>query len=681
MSGIQKPSITFLPMEDIAGDLIENKNVMTKALTDDAITEATKTLAKAVSTSDQNTVKNSEQLGGIDAAGYMTAADGAKIIGVADTMSVIFSDEVKNLRDEVYQLKSQLVKNGYTDEMLAYEGFQDAFKSNNIKYETLICGVSQSSISLTDKLYINDLSKLKDFEEGKKFVIKKTDTLEEDFVTAISCDAAGKVQFTPSSDLLYDKDTVEIHKTSGEYIRNSFSFSKVVSGVDLSSKEKYHMQSDDTMTTPLKIATSNSGYAVGFKVPDSCVTDSKAALVNFKITTKAIGTPGNLLCHILKDNSVFTNGAFDPQFISIEDAKASGYLIATSQPIKAENAVAESQLEFNFFDESTNTYPQITNTKYIFVIECVSADATNYWNVRFSYYQNAANAIEDLEKYNSSFVYNKVVYNGSNPNERAITVINDIDKYDMLFTLTTKDIIDQTEYGNHEGLYTAKIILPKPIDISRARLTSRINREGCWYVSSYDSTYTKFTLAKEDEYAYSVTDLRFDEGDTVIIGNQVGKIKKSTSNTIELEAPIYIDSRIEKLFTKNNDSVKIPVYRVNYDITIKPYLVDWSNFDLTNKEFVATPVTDEVVSLDLTAVIPSGDNKLGSRVSDRLLFEAGFGSDSSGIAKLANEFEFQIKWKSKFEFDEINKSENVQNGYNELIGRIFDMILTFDKNY
>lgn len=677
---IQKPSITFLPMEDIAGDLIENKNFMTKAMVGADIKTTADALAKAV-TPDQSTVQNSLQLGGKNAADYMVAEDGTKILGVADTMSVIFSDEVQNIRDEVYQLKSQLSRNGYVEDVVSYEGFQDTFKRNNIKYETLICKPSTSSISLTDILYIDNLSKLVDFEVGKNFVIKKTDTLEELIVTVLTVDVAGRVQFYPSTSLLFDKDTIELHKTAGEYIRDTFSFSKVVSGVDLGSKEKYHMQSDDTMTTPRQIKASNTGYGISFKVPDNCVNNGRAALINFTITTKAIGNPGNLLCHVVKEESIFNAGVFSPVFTSIEDAKDKGLVIATSQPIKAENAVNEGQLTFDFFNEATNKYPEISNIKYLFVVECVNADIDNYWNVRFSYYQNGAATIEDLEKNNASFDYNKVVFTGSNPDEKAISIIDDIDKYDILFTLTTRDIIDQTEYGNKYGLYTAKITLPKPIDISRARLTTAINREGCYYVDAYDATYTKFTLAKEDEYAYSSTDLRFEQGDIVIIGNQMSTIKNSTSNTIELDTPIYIDSRIEKMFTKNNTSTKIPVYRMNYDISIKPYLVDWNNFDMVKKEFVATPVTEEVVKLNLASILPTGDNKIGSRVSDRLLFECNFGNDSNGIAKLANEFEFQIRWKSKFEFEEINKTENIQNGFNELIGRIHNLILTFDKNY
>lgn len=677
---LEKPSITFLPMEDIAGDLKENRNFMTNTLVTEAIETAIDPLAVSVA-GDNTTVENSLKLGGLVADDYMTSEDGTKIIGVADNMSTLFSGEVKNLRDELYQLKSQLSKNGYIEETIPYEGFQDSFKNNNIKYERLICGIFESSIALTDTLFISDESKIRDFEVGKSFIIKKTDTTEEQIVTVATSDGVNKITFYPSSSLLFDKDTIELHKTSGMYLRDSFSFSKVVSGVDIGSKERYHMQSDDTMTTPRQISATGTGYAIYFKVPDNCVTNFKAALTSFAITAKAIGNPGNLLCHVVKADSIYDTGVFAPKFTSIQDAKDKGLVIATSQPIKAEDAFNESQLAFNFFDLSTNEYPVISNTQYLFVIECVNADATNLWNIRFSYYMNGASLIEDLEKNNASFDFHTVIDTGSNPLERSISVIDDIDKYDMLFMLTTKEIIDQTEYGNKEGLYTVKIILPKPIDISRARLTTRIEREGCWYVESYDASYTKFTLAKEDVYAASTTDLRFDDGDTIIIGNQVGTVKKSTSNTVELYAPIFIDSRIEKLYTKNNTSTKIPVYRMNYDVSIKPYLVDWTNFDTVKKEFVSTAVTNEIVNLDLVAVLPTGSNKAGSRISDRLLFEGNFGNDDNGIAKLANEFEFQMRWKSKFEFAEINKPENIQNGFNELIGRINDLILSFDKNY
>ena len=677
---VMKPSVSFLPMNDIAGYLIENNDFTTKDQMDKTLSTAVESLAKAVD-GDRDTVKNALNLNGIEASEYLTRKDATKIEGITDVMNKLYSDEIQNLREELYQLRSQLGKDGFVDEDILYEGFIDTFKKNNIKYDKYVCGVKESSPVLTDVLYIDDLEKIKDFEVGKHFTIVKNDTAEKDIVTILESNDSGKVKFYPSTNLLTDATVVELWKTYGNYIRNSFSFSEITSGVDLGSQERYHMQSDDTMTAARAINSSSTGIATSFKIPSTCVPNDKAALISFSVTTKAIGNPGNLICHLIDESAGFTNGILSPTFISVEDAKDKGLVIASSQPIKAENALQQTTLSFDFFDKELNSYPEVEDKRYIFLIECVNADENNYWNLYFSYYRNDANEVDDLERYNVSLNYKAV--DGIDPDEKSLYIIDDIDKYDLLFTLAVKDIIEQTEYGNKEGLYTAKIILPKPIDVSRARLSMRINREGCYYtdLSSISDDFTEFTLYKEDEYSYSNTDLRFDENDIIIIGNQFGKVKKCTSNRVTLQEPLYLDYRIEKLYTKNNSVVKIPVYRMNYEASITPYLIDWNDFDLTTKQFNSEKISESVLDLNLTNIIPINNNKLGSRISDKLLFETKYGEDDEGFSKYANEFELQIKWKSKFEYNEINKAENIQNKFNELIGRIHELVLTFDKIY
>ena len=54
--------------------------------------------------------------------------------------------------------------------------------------------------------------------------------------------------------------------------------------------------------------------------------------------------------------------------------------------------------------------------------------------------------------------------------------------------------------------------------------------------------------------------------------------KNFLSNKITIKEPIYIDERMNRLFTKYYDEVKIPVYRMNYDAVIKPYYIDWNNW-------------------------------------------------------------------------------------------------------
>ena len=150
-----KPSLTFLPMEDIAGDLVENQKLATQDMLNKNTEAADKKYAYAVD-GDTSTVNNAMNLNGVPAEKYLTNEDATKIIGTADEMAEIYSGEIQNLRDELYQMKTQLSKNGYVVEDGMYEGFHDSFKRHNIKYETFITRVAQSSVSLTDVLYIDD---------------------------------------------------------------------------------------------------------------------------------------------------------------------------------------------------------------------------------------------------------------------------------------------------------------------------------------------------------------------------------------------------------------------------------------------------------------------------------------------------------------------------------------------
>ena len=74
--------------------------------------------------------------------------------------------------------------------------------------------------------------------------------------------------------------------------------------------------------------------------------------------------------------------------------------------------------------------------------------------------------------------------------------------------------------------------------------------------------------------------------------------------------------------------------------------------------------------------------KSNERVSDRLLFEATFGEDEEGNNLVANEFELQIEWQSPFTERDINEfKDTADRNFKELIGRIHDLNLTFDRHY
>ena len=691
---IIRPSLTLLPMEDIAAELKSDKSNRKFMTRDDKAKDVeqvsgidAENIAVAVSPTNRTTIENALNLAGIPAEEYLNKTEGEKILGIANVMSQIYSSEIRNLRDELYQVQSQLSKRGFIDDVTPYEGFHDAFKKSNKKYEGYICGISRAIIGNTEELYIADLSKKELFEKGKRFVIKRHDLDTEVVVKSEGITASGKVTFYPTVNILDSLDAVGLYKSTGEYVKDSFSFSEVKKDVANPLKERYHMQSDDTRTAFKVINESGTGYAAYFKVPNAVA----GALTKFGIRAKVEGTPGSIVCHILKKEAIYdANNNFKVSFKNIEEAKDKNLWIATSQPIQSSEAAVESEVYFDFFDVSTNKYPILQGTQYVFIIECLSATEYDYWKIRFSYFSNAFDEVEDLQKYNNAFYFEAQDPNDITNTKDALQVIDNIDKYDMLFTLVTRELIEEDEMGKQEGVYTAKILLPKPIEVSRMRLTSRINREGCYYVESHNDTYTIFNLVKETSTSHSVADIKLKEDDIIIIGNQIAKVARMSGNQLEVKEPVYIDSRVLKFYAKTEYNgttgdyetvTRIPVYRMNYDISVKPSLIDWEKWDDVERRFATTDLCEEPMKLELMSVLPDGHKK-NRRISDRLLFEGDFGRNDSDIANIANHFELQIHWKSPFSYDEINDFKDLNdNQFKELIGRIHDLVLSFDKNY
>ena len=116
-------SLAMLPVEDIATylDVVEGFSRKAEKATDTdkvagisaeliakAATNADGTLVK-----DRETVQNALQLGGISASDYLTTEGSESLLNDTYKVSTTLSDELKEVRDELYQLKAELAKQGY----------------------------------------------------------------------------------------------------------------------------------------------------------------------------------------------------------------------------------------------------------------------------------------------------------------------------------------------------------------------------------------------------------------------------------------------------------------------------------------------------------------------------------------------------------------------------------------
>ena len=134
MNNIVKPSLSQLPIEDIAAELKsdkDNRRFMTKddnaKDVDNVAGYASNRVAIAVSPDDRQTVANAQKLNGKLASEYLSSEEGKKILGISNIMSNIYSNEIRNSREEFLESKANLVKTGLVVDSNCYEGFYDAF--------------------------------------------------------------------------------------------------------------------------------------------------------------------------------------------------------------------------------------------------------------------------------------------------------------------------------------------------------------------------------------------------------------------------------------------------------------------------------------------------------------------------------------------------------------------------
>lgn len=643
------PSVEMLPIEDIITQLklnfleVGNKSVDTEEVAGesaDNIAIAYKNEEGIVE--DRNTVKNAMKLGGLDAKDYLTKTQGTNIETFTQDLNKVLVDEITNLRDELYQLRGELTRNGFVKEYGLYAGFQDYFNTENKKYvytttaegDTIaICKLSSSFVNSSNVTKIipsqSGLIKVNDW-----FVISKTDTGENYLVQAVAINRINmeeeitfrsslSIQGIPSIDNPLD---VIITKVQGSYINGTFSFSNVAAQA-ITGKEKYTMLNDDTSVLLRNITSDQSGYAIQFKVPNNIA----GALKEFHIVARANGVPGPLTCYMI-DVDKYSNITD----VTTEEIGEDKNVLAKSTPIfyEAANSINLTELSFKFYNPETYTYPIIEGKNYIFLIVAEMSSTTNYWEVQFT--------TNDVQTNNVSYIY------GNASGLVMNTSIND-----MIFSLTTIEIETNVETPYNEGLYTSKTIKVNDDEhLSRARLTLRINKEGD-YRCKTNGLINDNGIIRIDPVGDNPDNLGIDKNDILIIGTQIRKAETDCdNNNVVIDKGILIEDNAE-------------IYRIGYQPYLKAVKTTW------NKETLEYDISNEVfVPLKLKTVIKD-DFKQSENRSDRLIFEGDL-KDLDGNLLDVNEFVLQIVWKSNLTNAELKT-------YDKYIGRIYDLTLSFDK--
>lgn len=669
------PSISMLPMADIAKYLNlvygfrskddDSKDTINVAGVKSGLTAIAANDGENL-THDRQTIKNALELGGIEASKYLTKEGSTSLLTDTYAVSTISSEEAKNLRDELYQLKAELAKNGYIKNSNSYHGFQESFKKGETRYiDTVITRtVATENNARVNKLTLEDVSDLAEneyiivangsFSSGKEYVSRIKEINTNDNSITLYEDLDGPI---------FSK--TEIKKTLGMYHEGMFIFAKADDNqpkVD-PDKKKYIILNDDYNEIPLDpISTDKSGYIMDFRVPKR----APGVITKLSVQAAVSNNPGSLICHIAKINNEADEKRMH-EASTMEEIMDLGIIIGTSKPVPFSKASkTHTEVEFDF-DESIGV-PIIAGNKYALLIVAANngeVDNTeNYWSlmgVRGNGENGDMHTGINLYRFDNHMGTTKKV------------------GMDLWFGLTINETISKNIIHADKGLYSTQISLPineKNDYATRARVELRINREGIFNISPNPNKLVvnagepvELIGASAREYTGSI----FTTGTTIVIGDQISKVGETRkSNT-------YFSLGKTTYTPANADA-----YRVGYKVIVK---ASRKELDLTNSiKPIKTIIEPKVFELELVSVIPGKETNKEEYSSDRLIFEGSLKDkiivnpgeetiEANIELEKYNDFEVQVYWENTG----VSEKEMYMN--QELAGKILDLTVSLDKCY
>ena len=597
-------SLANIPVEDIFNYLTIVKGVSVReenAADTDFVSgvEASKIAKAAVDENgelieDRDTVKNALQLGGIDAEHYLKRDESTTLLGDTYKVSTILSDELKEVRDELYQLKSELAKQGYIKQNPVYDGFYDAFRAGEIKYfDDQITTISGEYRSLESIFAVANTS---DIAIGDCIAIK--DTSDNMYANRVSEIYNGQIVLENTFGTTVLNNT-PIYKYAGSYFNGEFIFGKdngsfvsaeVIKTIIKDGKDREAIQvlGEDTKGFATKLSNYYSTYG------------SQIRKVEFSLA--CTGNPGAIRASIWK--------------VGVDASKQNPKceLLGTSEsvyPSSCSSVLTEVQFAFS------NPIKISAGSTYLIALYAGGVNTENTWKI--------GGYVDPHDGSDQWFADDTYFFD----NEEFHMIPGASDSYLALHL--SKEVNVNVRYNN-TGLYTCKENIQG--GFTRVRAELRIAREGTYYVAE-DAAIA--TTAGSALYINGEDQNAFQAGDTVVIGNMFSTlVGDCTNRDIKMSSDMYTP-------------VGADVYRVGYKVFAKCR----RKKDGVLPEF-DPPV---IVELPLKAVIPGKEPGKENISSDRLIFEAEISPEETDrLLNTFHEVELQVYWRSAMRTENINSN-------------------------
>lgn len=545
--------------------------------------------------------------------------------------NINIANDIMSLREELYSLFNSLSKKGILNQYYAQNGFFDPFNNLDPRCEIEdICDIVQTgaiTAGFTQHIYINknDIEeKFNDVIEniiglGQWAIVEKTFTNSNqklyelvcilDMETNTSGVNDGLIDLTvydynysdvglnlkDKDDLYTELPTMKLKSLHGQYINNSYSFSKTDTYVGTGKLNEISFDDDSlTISVPAVDSSNNPAFAFSFRAPANKIGSLKTLTIYGNTT----GNASDLRCYILKDKdrAEETTLSLDERYLNndaIIIGRSKQVFLSALKDTEAWNV--ENKITFDFADESDGKYKiSLENETYIIVIVKTNPEATGTWNLLCSRNPSTNN---DVQTYNKLYTYHK---NGS-----GLYVFDEKEyHYDLIYSIITEETLMEKEIGFTKGLYTSKdFAFDACTDVE---LTMVVNREGLFKVatsgtingSNNDPIVTELDTSVK---SLNTTTLGYNygikAGDTIVVGDKILTVKKENSDN--------------RLFV-NEDNIKVTAGEKIYKIGYKPHLELYFKYKNKLKIHVSIPMT-------LSKILPNNEKTIDT-MSDKLVF-------------------------------------------------------------
>lgn len=597
-------SLANIPVKDIANymDIVEGFSRKKENAADTDLVASIDADKIAIAATDaggnliggRSTINNALNLGGVAAAEYLKKNESTTLLDDTYQVSTILSNEMREMRDEIYQLKSELAKQGYIKQNTVYDGFYDAFKDGEIRYDddiaAYILGEHDASaktltVNNTEKLSIGEYIAIKDIS-GNMYATKIEDIINKQVIIK---EAFG----------IRVLNETPIYKYAGSYYNGEFIFGKNTGSYVSTDAVKTIVKDGKERTVVQVLGEDTKGFAT--KLSNYYSTyGSQIRRVEFSLAYT--GNPGSIRASVWKVNP------------ETEKSSPTCELLGTSQsvyPSSASNTLSEVSF---VFDQPIRI---AEGSSYLIALYCGGANGKNTW--RIGGYSDPYDGVSDLFYVDDTYYFN---------NETFSIIPGATDAY--LGIYLSRELNVDIRYSN-TGLYTCSEEVQG--GFTRARVELKVNREGIYQVSSEAALSTTkgnmLKLTGENINSFYATD-------KIVVGNMVSTLQGDcTANKIQM---------LDDMYTP----VEADVYRVGYKVQIKA--------KRKISEIPLVYGDTKIVELPLSCIMRGKESNKEAYSTDRLIFEAEIEPNNSvdRLLKTYDLAEVQVFWKSSLTSDSIN---------------------------